>query len=94
MISAGTKVHVEVRGQVLPAVVVFHHFASTGVYDLYTLRIAEYSSSGQGWFVSEYGPVPSCKLVRRETHVPALDLELKTRQDLMPIPAWVRQLLR
>lgn len=94
MISAGTKVHVEVRGQVLPAVVVFHHFASTGIYDLYTLRVAKYGPGEQGWLISEYGPVSSCKLAKRETHVPALDLEPKKRYDLMPIPAWVQQLHR
>jgi hypothetical protein len=91
-ISVGTKVHVEREGQRLPGVVLSHAFASHGIYDLYTLRIAEYSHLTQRWQVSLYGPVQSHKLTRRETHVPELDPDERRKRHLQRVPEWVWQL--
>jgi hypothetical protein len=93
-ISVGTKVHAHVGGQLLPGVVVSHSFASTETYDLYWLRVAEYSEMTQRWQVSRSGPVLASNLTRRETHVPGLDLGEETRRRSQPIPEWVRQLHR
>ncbi len=72
-ISIGAKVQVEIGGRLIPGVILFHHFASNGAYDLYMLRVAEYSHITQRWQISEYGPVQSCKLTKRRTVVPELD---------------------
>jgi hypothetical protein len=87
-ISVGTKVHVETGGRSLPGVVVSREFASNGIYDLYTLRIAEYSQVTRRWQVSRYGPVQAHKLTRRETHVPGLDLDERHRLQRVPEWAW------
>jgi len=63
-ISVGSKVQVRMGRQLIPGVVLFHHFASHRAYDLYTLQVTEYSQAMQRWQVSEYGPVQSRKLTR------------------------------
>lgn len=92
MISRGTKVRVNMGGQLLPGVVVFHHFASNRAYDLYTLRIAEYSQTMQKWQVSEYGPVQSPKLTSRETIIPELDQAEHAKSQMFTFPQWVELL--
>ena len=90
-ISTGTKVHADIRGRLVPAVVLSHSFASGQTYDLYHLRIAEYDVIRQAWHFSDYGPVQAHRLMRRETHIPGLDEpERKARQG--SVPGWVRQL--
>jgi len=89
-ISRGTKVQVEVGGRWIPGVVLSHHFASDETYDLYMLRVAEYSQVTQRWQVSSYGPVQSRRLMRRETVVPELDQEEKSHSE--SVPRWVEQL--
>ena len=90
-ISRGTKVYTEMRGQLVPAVVLFHSFASIRAHDLYHLRIAEFNPITQTWHFSDYGPVQSHKLTPRETHIPGLDQE-ERKGGQAPVPNWVRQL--
>jgi hypothetical protein len=90
-ISKGTKVHADIGGRLVPAVVLFHSFASTRSHDLYHLRIAEFNPITQTWHFSDYGPVQSHKLTRRETHIPGLDQE-ERKPKQAPVPGWVRQL--
>jgi hypothetical protein len=89
-ISKGTKVYAERGERWFPGVIISHHFASSGMYDLFTLRIAEYSQATQGWQLSEYGPVSSSRLTKRETHIPGLDLDEKSHPQR--VPQWVWQL--
>jgi hypothetical protein len=91
-ISVGTRVQVEMGERLIPGVVLFHHFASNRAYDLYTLRVAEYCQTMQRWQVSEYGPVQSCKLTRRETIIPELDQDGNTKDQTFTLPQWVELL--
>jgi hypothetical protein len=93
-ISLGTKVNVEIQGQLLPGVIVSHHFASIRMYDLYTLRIAEYNQQAQAWRIVKYGPVPSHRLTMRETHVPLLDRDERRRRRLPKVPTWAWEIRR
>lgn len=88
-ISVGAKVQVEVGGQLLPGVVLFHHFASNRAFDLYMLRVAEYSQTMQRWQISEYGPVQSHKLTSRKTTIPELDQDENAKSRTFTFPQWV-----
>lgn len=92
MISRGTKVQVNRGGQWIPGVVLFHHFASHRAFDLYRLRVAEYSQTTQRWQVSEYGPVQSRKLISRETIIPELDQDEDAKGRPLTFPQWVELL--
>jgi len=74
-IGRGVKVNVKIGGALIPGIILFQSFASTGTCDLYMVRIARYSQVMQTWLVSDYGPVQSSKLTRRQTYIPELDLD-------------------
>jgi hypothetical protein len=90
-ISTGTKVHADIGGRLVPAVVLSHSFASVRAYDLYHLRIAEYDVIRQTWHISDYGPVQAHRLIRRQTYIPGLDQE-ERKAGQAPVPRWVREL--
>jgi hypothetical protein len=92
MISVGSKVRVKMGGQLIPGVVLFHHFASNRAFDLYMLRVAEYSQTTQRWQISEYGPVQPHKLASRETIIPELDQAKDAKSRTLPFPQWVELL--
>lgn len=74
-IRVGAKVSLKNGRTLVPAVIVRTGFASAGDYLLCWLRAAERNTlNGNGWLISEIGPVPSHKLIRRPTTIPELDL--------------------